>query len=77
MAEVSQHRVLLLEMQKGGLDVENKGVAPDIEVDLDPKIWRMGRDVQLERAVQITLDKIRRNPMRKPKNGAFPNYKKQ
>ena len=61
---------------KGGLDVENKGVAPDVRVDLDPKLWRMGHDVQLERAVQVTLDKLKRNPMTKPKNGAFPTYAK-
>jgi len=62
---------------KGELDVENKGIAPDIEIDLDPKLWRTGRDVQLEKAVQVTLDKIKRNPMRKPKNGPFPKYPKQ
>ncbi len=62
---------------KGELDVENKGVKPDIVVDLDPKMWRQGRDAQLERAVQVTLDKIRKNPMTKPKNGAFPSYPKQ
>jgi tricorn protease len=62
--------------EKGELDVENKGVAPDVEIDLDPKIWRMGRDPQLEKAVQVTLDELKRNPMTKPKNGAFPNYSK-
>lgn len=61
---------------QGELDVENKGVAPDIEVDLDPKIWRQGRDVQLEKAVEVTLDAIKRNPARTPPNGAFPNYHK-
>ena len=61
---------------QGELDVENKGVAPDIEVDLDPKIWRQGRDVQLEKAVEVTLAEIRKNPARKPAKGAFPNYQK-
>jgi tricorn protease len=60
----------------GELDVENKGVAPDVVVDLDPKMWRQGRDTQLERAVQVTLDNLRKNPMTKPKNGPFPNYAK-
>jgi tricorn protease len=61
---------------KGELDVENKGVAPDIEVDLDPKMWRAGRDLQLEKAVDAALGEIKRNPMRKPTQGAFPNYQK-
>ena len=62
---------------KGNLGVENKGVAPDVEIDLDPKLWRAGRDMQLEKAVQVTLDKIKRNPRRKPRNGPFPKYPKQ
>lgn len=62
--------------EKGELDIENKGVAPDVEVDLDPKLWRAGRDVQLEKAVEITLEALKKNPMSKPKHGAFPNYQK-
>ncbi|MDQ3089420.1 MAG: PDZ domain-containing protein, partial [Acidobacteriota bacterium] len=61
---------------KGELDVENKGVAPDIDVDLDPKMWRSGRDIQLEKAVEITLTEIKKNPVRQPTKGAFPNYQK-
>jgi tricorn protease len=61
---------------QGELDVENKGVPPDVEVDLDPKLWRAGRDVQLEKAVEITLAEIKKNPLRKPAKGAFPNYQK-
>jgi tricorn protease len=61
---------------EGELDVENKGVAPDVVIDLDPKLWREGRDTQLERAVQVTLENLKKNPMSKPKNGPFPNYSK-
>ncbi len=61
---------------KGEFDVENKGVAPDIEVDLDPKMWRQGRDMQLEKAVEVTLELLKKNPQVKPKNGPFPNYSK-
>ncbi|MBT8097621.1 MAG: peptidase S41, partial [Woeseia sp.] len=32
--------------------VENEGVAPDIEVTLDPTATNAGRDTQLERAIQ-------------------------
>lgn len=62
--------------EKGELDIENKGVAPDLDVDLDPKMWRIGRDVQLEKAVEVTLTELNRNPQKKPANGAFPNYQK-
>jgi tricorn protease len=36
----------------GKWDVENWGVAPDIDVELDPAQWRLGKDSQLERAIQ-------------------------
>ncbi len=61
---------------KGELDIENKGIAPDIEVELDPKMWRQGRDVQLEKAVEVTMSEIKRSPVRNPVKGAFPNYRK-
>jgi tricorn protease len=61
---------------EGELDVENKGVSPDVDVDLDPKAWRAGRDVQLEKAVEVTMDVLKKNPMRKPAHGPFPNYHK-
>jgi tricorn protease len=35
--------------------VENKGVAPDIEVEIDPAAWRAGHDTQLERAVALLM----------------------
>jgi tricorn protease len=60
----------------GTWDVENHGVAPDIEVDLDPKAWRQGRDPQLEKAVEVALEELRLNPLPKHKKPAFPNYQK-
>jgi tricorn protease len=59
---------------KGELDVENKGVAPDVDVDLDPKMWRAGHDIQLEKAVEVAMTDLRKSPMKKPANGGFPNY---
>jgi tricorn protease len=61
---------------QGELDIENKGVAPDIEVDLDPRLWRAGHDIQLEKAVEVTLNALRANPMITPAHGGFPNYQK-
>jgi len=36
----------------GKWDVENWGVAPDIDVELDPYLWRQGHDAQLDRAIE-------------------------
>jgi tricorn protease len=40
---------------EGKWDVENVGVAPDIEVEETPKDFAAGRDAQLERAVQEAM----------------------
>lgn len=38
--------------ETGKWDVENWGVSPDIEVELDPYLWRQGHDSQLDRAIE-------------------------
>ena len=58
----------------GEWEVENAGVAPDIEVEFDPALWRQGRDPQLERAVEYLLDELKKNPPKQYKRPAFPNY---
>ena len=58
----------------GEWDVENHGVAPDIEVDMDPKAVHEGHDPQLERAVQIAMQQMEKNPVPVPHRPAFPNY---
>jgi tricorn protease len=42
--------------------VENEGVAPDIEVELDPIAVNKGIDVQLERAIVHTLTALKAKP---------------
>jgi tricorn protease len=59
---------------EGQWDVENKGVAPDIEVELDPKLVHEGHDPQLERAVAVALDELKEHPGLQPKRPAYPNY---
>ncbi len=59
---------------KGEWDVENHGVAPDIEVEMEPSAWRAGHDPQLEKAVAVVLDELRRNPPPQPHLPAYPNY---
>src|SRR5437764_4223751 len=44
----------------GQWEVENRGVAPDVEVEFDPHVWRTGHDPQLERAVQMALDALKK-----------------
>ena len=58
----------------GQWDVENKGVAPDFEVDLDPKSVAGGRDPQLERAVAIAMDQMKEKFAPKPTRPPYPNY---
>ena len=41
---------------------ENRGVDPDVEVDNRPDLVAQGRDPQLEKAVQILLDKLKAMP---------------
>jgi tricorn protease len=61
----------------GEFDVENRGVAPDIEVELDPAEVRKGHDPQLEKAVAVVLEELEKNPQAQPKRPAYPNYHKQ
>ena len=60
----------------GTCEVENHGTYPDIEVVLDPALWREGHDPQLERAVAervILLEKAPKSTIKKP---AYPNKTK-
>jgi tricorn protease len=50
---------------KGEWDVENIGVAPDIEVEYTPAEVIKGTDPQLERAVQEALKLLEQNPTRR------------
>ncbi|HXG91748.1 MAG TPA: PDZ domain-containing protein [Blastocatellia bacterium] len=59
---------------EGKWEIENHGVAPDIEVELDPKAWREGRDPQLERTVEWLMEALKKNPPQKTKRPPFPNY---
>jgi tricorn protease len=55
-----------------GWIVENEGVPPDIEVEQTPADVIAGRDPQLERAIQIALEQLQRNPPKTPVRPAFP-----
>jgi tricorn protease len=57
-------------------DVENRGVKPDVEVELDPALVRQGRDPQLEKTVEVLMEKLKTAPLPKFERPAFPNYYK-
>ena len=61
---------------EGQWDVENHGVQPDYEVELDPKLVHEGHDPQLERAVALALDALKKNPPPEPKRPPYPNYQR-
>jgi tricorn protease len=60
----------------GKWEVENHGVDPDIEVDLDPQAMRAGHDPQLEKAVAVVLEALEKHPLARAKKPAYPNYHK-
>ena len=58
---------------KDGFIVENVGVAPDIEVEQWPADIIKGRDPQLEKAIEIALKELEKNPQVEPKRPPYPN----
>ncbi|HEY7543671.1 MAG TPA: PDZ domain-containing protein, partial [Blastocatellia bacterium] len=73
--QVTAPRVAFYNLQ-GEWDVENYGTPPDVEVDLDPAAWRQGRDTQLEKAIEVVMTALKRNPLPKYRKPAYPNYHK-
>lgn len=58
---------------ENGWVVENIGVPPDIEVEQWPAEVIKGKDPQLEKAIQVIMEELKKNPPRKFKR---PPYKK-
>ncbi|MBK9966459.1 MAG: PD40 domain-containing protein [Holophagales bacterium] len=59
---------------EGEWEVENVGIAPDVEVEEDPALVRQGKEPQLERAVQLALEALAKSPPVKPKRPKYPDY---
>jgi tricorn protease len=55
--------------------VENFGVMPDVEVEITPKDWMMGRDPQLEKAVQVAMEELKKVQPTVPKKPKYPIHK--
>jgi tricorn protease len=55
-----------------GWVVENEGVPPDIEVEQTPKDVIAGKDPQLERAIAVVMEELKKNPPPRPTRPALP-----
>ncbi|HEV3252281.1 MAG TPA: PDZ domain-containing protein [Puia sp.] len=57
---------------KEGFIVENVGVAPDIEVEQSPAEIIKGNDPQLQKAIEIALKELEKNPQPDPVRPPYP-----
>ncbi|MEP6738111.1 MAG: PDZ domain-containing protein, partial [Chryseolinea sp.] len=57
---------------KDGFIVENVGIPPDIEVEQTPSEVIKGKDPQLEKAIAVALEELKKNPPEEPKRPAYP-----
>jgi tricorn protease len=46
-------------------------------VELDPAQWRQGHDAQLEKAIQVILERLQKEPPATFPKPTYPNYHKQ
>ncbi len=60
----------------GDWEVENHGIAPDVDVDLEPAAWSQGRDAQLEKAIEVVMQQLKEHPLPEIKRPPYPNYHK-
>jgi len=60
---------------KGEWEVENHGIAPDIDVDDDPQLARAGHDAQLERAVAYLMKELADHPAPVYATPPYPDFK--
>jgi tricorn protease len=61
---------------EGEWEVENNGVKPDIDVEMDPAAWRKGHDTQLEKGIEVLMQEMAKNPPPPVKHPAYPDYGK-
>jgi tricorn protease len=55
--------------------MENRGVTPDYELQIMPPAWRAGRDPQLEKAVELAMDALKKMKPLPNKRPSYPVYK--
>ncbi len=49
-----------------GWAVENYGTEPDYDVDMAPQDYVAGRDPQLDKAMELAMDELKKNPFKMP-----------
>jgi tricorn protease len=59
---------------RGQWEIENHGIEPDVQVDLDPRLVREGHDPQLEKAVEVALQSLKEHPLPTYAKPEYPNY---
>ncbi len=57
---------------KDGFIVENTGVSPDIEVEQSPRAVMEGHDPQLEKAIEVAMKELEKNPPSPPVRPPYP-----
>ncbi len=60
----------------GQWEVENHGIAPDVDVQILPKDFMNGHDLQLETGVKMVLDQLQAHPIPAIPIPPYPNYHK-
>ncbi|CAN5426313.1 hypothetical protein BH11PLA2_BH11PLA2_11610 [soil metagenome] len=55
-----------------GFIIENEGVAPDYDVDMWPKDLNAGKDPQLEKAIELALEALKKEPKKEIKRPEYP-----
>ena len=58
---------------KGDWDVEGYGVDPDYEIENAPHETAAGRDPQLEKAIEVILEELEKEPPRTPSKPVYPD----
>jgi tricorn protease len=56
-----------------GWVIENEGVPPDIEIEDSPQAMLAGRDPQLEKAIELALEALKKSARPEPTHPAYPN----
>jgi tricorn protease len=58
----------------GEWEVENHGIPPDYDVELDPAAFRQGHDAQLDKAIEVVMEQLKQHPPEQHPRPAYPNY---
>lgn len=58
--------------EEEGFGIENVGVPPDIEVEITPADYTSGRDPQLDKAIEVIMDMLKKNPPKKMQRPPYP-----